>query len=169
MSKLNQKNAVMNTIIAVLAARGINYELGGSKPVSEFLTDADKETVRNTLFSMFRKEEIELSAEAAAKYTEDSKLKGYVSSLVNNWVRKGEDFNGGAKYAAKNPGSRQGQGDQEVREMKKLLGLTSDAAIKAQIQSEIDRRLGEIKATKTTVTIDSSKLPESLRHLVKAE
>jgi hypothetical protein len=169
MSKLNQKTATMNTIIAVLAARGISYQMGGEKPITDFLTDGDKENVRNTLFSMFRNGEIELSSEATAKYQEDSELKKYVSGLVNNWIRKAPEFNNNGKYVPKNPGSRAGSGDSQVREMKKLLTATQDAKTKSVIQSHIDARLAEIKSTKAVVSVDASKLPESLRHLVKGE
>ena len=168
MSKLNQRSATIQVILATLTARSYSYELNGSTSISSVLTDSDKENVRNTLFSMFRNGQVELSSDASDKFSDDSKLKAYISGLVNNWIRKAPEFNGGMKYQAKNPGSRQGSGDQQVREMKKLLSATQDPTTKAVIQSEIEKRLGEIKVTKAAVEIDSSKLPESLRHLVKA-
>lgn len=167
MSKVSQKTAVINTIMSTLNERGASYELGSSTPVSSVLTDADKTNIRNTLFSMFRNGEVEVSEEASKKFSEDSELKTYISGLVNNWVRKSTDLNGGSKYQAKNPGSRQGSGDDQIKEMKKLLSATSDAEQKSMIQGAIDSRLAEIKASKNVVEIDSSKLPESLRHLVK--
>jgi hypothetical protein len=168
MSKVSQKAAVINTILSVLKERGSSYELGSTTAVSSVLTDADKTAIRSTLFTMFRNGEVECSEEASKKFSEDSELKTYISGLVNNWVRKSTDLNGGSKYQAKNPGSRQGSGDDQIKEMKKLLSATSDAEQKAMIQSAIDSRLGEIKASKNVVEIDSSKLPESLRHLVKS-
>ena len=168
MSKLNQKMAVINVVLATLSARGVTYELNSTKPVSSLLTDSDKESIRNTLFTMFRNNEIELSDEAASKFSDDSKLKTYISGLVNNWLRKASELNAGMKYQAKNPGSRAGSGDIQVREMKKLLNATVGEEEKAVIQEAIDARLDEIKATKNKVEIDSTKLPEHLRHLVKA-
>jgi hypothetical protein len=167
MSKLSQKSAVIQVTLATLSARGVSYELNGSTPISSVLTDADKSTIRNTLFSMFRKGEIEMKAEAFAKSSDDAYLKNYVSGLLNNWVRKEPEFNCGSKYQAKNPGSRQGSGDQQIREMKKLLSVTSDEKTRSVIQAEIDSRVSELKAAKNTVQIDTSKLPESLRHLAK--
>lgn len=167
MSKVNQKMAVINTVLAVLQARGASYELGSSTPVSSILTETDKQNIRNTLFSMFRKGEVEVSQEASEKFSEDSALRTYISGLVNNWLRKSKELNGSVKYEAKNPGSRQGAGDQQIKEMKKLLSVSTDPEVKATIQAEIDSRLGEIKAASKKVEIDASKLPESLRHLAK--
>ena len=50
--------------------------------------------------------------------------------------------------------------------MKKLLSATTDQTTKSVIQSAINDRLAEIKPS-SVVEIDTSKLPESLRHLVK--
>lgn len=167
MSKLNQRSAVIQTVLATLSARGVDYELNGSAPVSSVLTESDKESVRNTLFTMFRESKVELSDEATAKFNDDGKLKTYISGLVNNWLRKAPELNSGMKYQAKNPGSRAGAGDQQIREMKKLLSATQDESMKEVIQAEIDSRLSEIKATKNKVEIDADKLPESLRHLIQ--
>lgn len=167
MSKVSQKMAVINVILATLSDRGVKYELKSETPVQDILTESDKTTIRTTLFSMFRKGEVECSEEATKKFTDDSELKAYISGLVNNWVRKSVDLNGNVKYQAKNPGSRQGSGDEQVREMKKLLSQTTDASKKQLIQSAIDARLSEIKSEKNKVEIDVSKLPEELRSLVK--
>ena len=164
--KMNQRKATVYTILAVLEERGEAYELNGSKAIAEILTDADKKAVRDALFSMFRSSQVEMAEDSQEKYADDGKLKNYIGGLVNNWIRKAPEFNCGGKYTPKNPGSRVGSGDEQIREMKKLLSSTADAETKAVIQSHIDSRLAEIKPT-TQVTVDASKLPESLRHLVK--
>ena len=133
MSKVSQKSAVISVILATLSDRGVSYELGSETAVSTILTDSDKTNIRNTLFSMFRKNELEVSDEASKKYVDDSELKSYISGLVNNWFRKSTDLNGASKYRAKNPGSRQCSGDEQVREMKKLLSQTTDAG-RQQVQ-----------------------------------
>lgn len=159
---MNQRKATVSTIISVLSARGVNYELNGSSPVSEVLTDADKKTVRDTLFSMFRKGEVEMAEESKEKYKDDDALKVYIGGLVNNWIRKAKEFNGGLAYVPQNPGSRAGSGDDQIKEMKKLLKVTTDAAARASIQAEIDKRVEEIKPSPET-NIDFDKLPESLK------
>lgn len=163
---MTQKKAVVSIILSTLSARGIEYKLGESAPVSTFLTDADKTTIRDFLFAGFRKGEIEMKADAKAKASDDAYLKSYVSGLLNNWVRKEKEFNQGNVYKAKNPGSRAGSGDEQIREMKKLLSQCTTAEDKAAVQSAIDARVAEIKP-KTDVSIDASKLPEQLRHLAK--
>lgn len=163
---MNQKTAVCNALIAVLAERGVTYELGGSTPISEVLTDKDTATVRANIQAGFRAGEIEMTAESKAKYADDGEMKKYVSGLVNNWIRKNKEFNGGEVYQPKNPGSRAGSQDEQVKQMKLLLSATQDVETKALIQSEIDKRIAEIKPTKK-VEFDISKLPDSLKHLAK--
>ncbi|CAB4125643.1 hypothetical protein UFOVP53_189 [uncultured Caudovirales phage] len=163
----SQREATVNTILSVLEERGETFELGGSINVSDVLTAEDKKKVQTILAAGFNKGEIALSEDAKTKYVGNtSEMNKYVSGLINNWVRKFPDFNAGAKYEAKNPGSRQGTGDEQVREMKKLLTATSDEASKVLIQEAIDARLAEIKpVSKVTINVDA--LPDFLRHLVK--
>lgn len=163
---MNQRKATCSTILAVLEERGVKYEQNGQTPISEVLTDKDRADVCSALFAMFRGNQVEMSDEAKEKYKDDKALKNYITGLVSNWVRKAPEFNAGGKYTPKNPGSRAGQGDEQVKEMKKLLSQTSDPETKAVIEKAIADRVAEIKP-ETSVEIDASKLPESLRHLIK--
>jgi hypothetical protein len=163
---MNQRTATCNALIAVLSARGVDYELGGEKIIKDVLTKKDIETVQDVVFAGFRKGEIEMSADSKAKYAEDKELKKYVSGLVNNWIRKAPEFNNDQAYVAKNPGSRAGSQDEQVKNMKALLAQTTDATHRKMIQDALDARIAEIKPTKS-VEIDASKLPDSLKHLVK--
>ena len=158
---MNQKKAVVSTILAVLEERGVKYELGGSVAVSTVLTDDDKTKIRNTLFSMFRANQIEMKPDAKAKSADDAYLKNYVSGLLNNWVRKEPEFNCGNKYQAKNPGSRAGSGDSQIREMKKLLTQVTSEKDRQMIQEAIAARQLEIKPVETGIDFD--KIPESLK------
>lgn len=158
----SQREAVVNSVLSVLKDRGVSYELNGSTPVSEVLTDADKKTVREMLVTGFNKGEIALSEDASKKFIgNSSEMNKYVSGLLNNWIRKYKPFNSGITYEAKNPGSRQGTGDEQVKEMRKLLKVTSDETAKAAIQSAIDSRLAEIKPA--TVEINYDAIPAALR------
>ena len=159
----SQREATVNAIMAVLSDRGVNFELGGSTNVSTVLTAEDKKKVQTILSNGFNKGEIQLSTEASAKYVGNtSEMNKYVSGLINNWVRKFPDFNAGTKYEAKNPGSRAGTGDEQVKEMRKLLKVTSDSEAKLAIQSAIDSRLAEIKpATETKINLEA--IPAELR------
>lgn len=160
---MNQRSATCNAILSVLKDRGVDYELSGDTPISEVLTDKDKAQVRDILFTMFRSGHVDYRPDFQSKIDDDTELKKYISGLVNNWIRKAPEFNGGNTYQAKNPGSRAGTGDEQVREMKKLLSVTSDPTAKQAIQKAIDERVAAVKAEKHQVEIDTSKLPEALR------
>lgn len=163
----SQREATVNAILSVLEERGISYELDGSTNVSDVLNADDKKKVQTILSTGFNKGEIQLSSEAASKYVGNTaEMNKYVSGLINNWTRKFPAFNGGSKYEAKNPGSRAGTGDEQVKEMRKLLKVTTDAEAKTVIQSAIDSRLEQLKP-ETKISINIEALPESLRYLVK--
>lgn len=158
---LSQRKATVSTILAVLEERGVKYELNGATPIDEVLTDADKKSIRDAMFAMFRGGQVEMSEESKPRYQDDAQLKSYVSGLVNNWIRKAKEFNGGNTYTPKNPGSRVGSGDAQIKEMKKLLSVTKDQAIIETIQAAITARQEEIKPVETQIDFD--KLPESLK------
>lgn len=164
----NQKEATVETIIAVLTERGYDYEMNGPTPISEVLTDADKASVRECLFTMFKDGSVSYKAEFQAKVDDDSELKKYISGLVNNWIRKHKGFNSGQAYVAKNPGSRQHVGDEQLRELKKLSTQYSDnPEALAEIAEAIATRTAELAAEKAkTVEINVNALPDSLKHLV---
>ena len=162
-----QKDAVINTILSVLEARGVTYEMDGETKLKDVLTSEDRAQVKAILFEGFMNREIELAEKSQNKLENESELKSYVAGLVTNWVKKYKPFNCGVAYQPENPGSRAGQGDEQVREMRKLLKITTDPEQKAEIQAAIDSRISEIKAERGhgTVTINVEALPENLRHL----
>ena len=92
-------------------------------------------------------------------------LMKYVPGLVNNWCRKDLRLNGGTKYTAKNPGSRAGSGDEQLRAMKALLAATADPAAQQEIQAAIEARKLELKPA--VAKLDPTKLPEHLRKFVR--
>lgn len=163
---MNQRHATVSTILSTIKSHGIEYVLNGATPVSDVLTDKMKEEIRSELFTMFRNGSISYREDFKSKVADDTELKKYISGLVNNWIRKAPEFNNGSKYEAKNPGSRAGSGDEQVKEMKKLLSVTTDAKARAIIQDTIDKRLASLAAEKKSVEINVDALPESLRHLV---
>jgi hypothetical protein len=96
---------------------------------------------------------------AKNKTPEDIRAK-YVPGMVSNWLRKDLRLNGGEKYATKNPGSRMGSGDEQLKNLKALKSLHPEHS--AAIDEQIAVRLAEI-APKKTVTVDLDKIPEALR------
>lgn len=170
MSQMNQKQATVSTILAVLAERGVNYELNGSTPIGDVLTEGDRANVREAMFAMFRDGSVGFKDEAtAAKYEDDAELKKYISGLVNNWIRKEKTFNCGKAYVIKNPGSRAHVGDEQLKELMKLatqIGTGNEGY--EDVMQAITARKNEIAAEKSkAVDIKIDVIPESLRHLVK--
>ena len=150
MSKLNQKEAVFQAVTNVVG----EFE-GACTPTKD-----QRSMVNQILFEGFRNETIELD-----RTFTDSELKAYVSGLQSNWLRKDPRLNGGVKYQPKNPGSRAGQGDAQLKAMRVLLSTVTDAADKAEIQSAIDARVAQLKPA--AKSIDLSALPEELKKFVR--
>lgn len=157
MSKVNQKEGVFAAVMSVLSNAGITFTEG--MIVKNSMTKELRAQVNQILFTGFRAGTIEMDGEK-----NDSDLKQYVSGLQSNWLNKDKRLNGGVQYAAKNPGSRTGSTDAQVKALRALLAQTTDEAEKIEVQGYLDARLKEIgisKAKTTEVNIDD--LPEALR------
>ncbi len=165
MSKISQKECVFAAVTALLEEQGRKHELDSKQPIT--LSKTDRATVVSMVVAA--RSEMQLSAEADAKFDTEPKFKDYVVGLVNNWLRKDTRLNGGSKYETKNPGSRAGQGDDIMKSLKALRATVADKPEQAAlVDIEITKRAAEIQASKakpTTINIDA--LPEHLRHLVK--
>jgi hypothetical protein len=114
--------------------------------------------VNAILFEGFKAGRIELERE----YT-DSDLKSYVSGLQSNWIRKDKRLNGGVQYQAKNPGSRAGSTDPQLKAMRALLTTLDSAEDRAEVQKHIDAKVAELQAAKQAKTVDFSALPADLQ------
>lgn len=154
---MTQGDVVFQAVVDVFGADG---KLTEAVPETKTWTDAQKREVHGKVFIAFK---TGVTTKASGG-TDDASLLKYIPGLVNNWVRKDLRLNGGVKYTAKNPGSRSGNGDEAIKNMKLLLANVTDPEARAAIQTEIDKRMEEIKP-KVTINIDA--LPEALRHLVK--
>ena len=150
MTKLTQKEAVFQAVQNVCGASDEAYA-----PTKE-----QRASVNQILFEGFRAGSIELDRE----YT-DTELKAYVSGLQSNWLRKDKRLNGNVAYVAKNPGSRVGSTDPQIKAMRLLLATKTDPTEREEIQAFIDKRIFEIKPVKS-VEINVSDLPAELQHLI---
>ena len=155
MSKYTQKEAVFNAVINVMGEQEGVYS-----PTKE-----QRAQVNNILFESFRSDTIAYDPEFASKVADDKELKAYVSGLQSNWLRKDKRLNGNVTYVAKNPGSRTGSTDPQIKAMRALLATKTDESERAEIQAFIDRRVSELKPAKS-VTINVADLPAELQHLV---
>ena len=134
------------------------------------LTKEDRESVHSNVFDVFKAGDVDFKDAAKEKYNTDSLLNGYISGLISNWLRKDSRLNGNTKYVPKNPGSRAGQGDSMIRELRKLLKIHTGKPKQKEIESYIATRLTEIQATKAkAVSIDYSQLPPELQDLAPTE
>ena len=159
MSIQTQKAAVFAAVTSVLAEAGIQVNEGDN--VAEIMKNNRELRARVTaiLVEGFNSGTIILSE----SFQDEASLRTYCSGLTSNWLRKDVRLNGGSKYSAKNPGSRVGSSDAQLKAMRALLTTTSDASDRAEIQSFIDKRVSEIKASrKPAKNIDFSALPAEL-------
>lgn len=157
---LSQKDGVYNAVVAFHDENSISFEDGHKV---EFSKD-DRATVIGMICEAFNADEIAMSPEAKTKFSTLEKLKSYTNGLLSNWLRKDTRLNGGSKYVAKNPGSRAGQGDETVKNLRLLKKTLSDPTQVQEVDAAIDARLAEIKASKApTVEIDFDAIPAHLR------
>ena len=160
MSKVSQKEAVYSAIVNVLAEE--NQSVSENTAIA--LTKEQRTQVNAILFEGLRAETIEFKKTNVS----DSDLKEYCSSLQSNWTRKDKRLNGNVEYEAKNPGSRAGSGDPQLKAMRALLATLSNEDERAEVQGYIDSRLAEVQVSKAkTVTIDFSVLPADLARFAK--
>jgi len=161
MSKMNQKEAVFTAVNNVLAENNINFDAGTD--AKTLITKTLRASIVDVVVAGFKSGEVELSAEAVTKFDSDQKLKTYTGGLVTNWLNKDKRLNGGMAYVAKNPGSRAGSGDPQLKALKALIAQVEPEA-RAEIQAAIDARISEIKPTSSAKEVDYSALPESIRN-----
>jgi hypothetical protein len=161
MSKSTQRAAVYGAITHVLETT----EFEGAVT----LTSDQREMVMQMLCEGFKSGEIEFADTPSnhEKLQSDSKLKNYVGGLVSNWLRKDDRLNGGVKYVPKNPGSRTGQGDDQLKTLRALKAQfeIADPSKVPAVEKAINDRVAQIQAEKASAKfaeIDFSKLPADL-------
>lgn len=167
MSKLSQHEAVVQVTEAHFGERFIP-----GADVKEYATKADKQAIATKIAEMIIEGTVELSDSARAKYGEsvETLTSKYVVGMVTNWFNKSTQLNGGSKYQAKNPGSRAGGGDEQIREMrllrKQLAGLGNAEGV-ARVDAAIAERIAELKVKSAkTIEVDVENLPAALRDLI---
>ena len=162
---MKQKDAVYNAATSVLSDEGIHFEDGMN--VSELLTKELRSSVHAIVTEGFTTGNIEFAdtPENQAKLADSAKLSSDVSGLISNWFRKDTRLNGDTKYTPKNPGSRVGSTDPQLKALRQLAkqfdGVDTEKFEK--ITSEINSRVSLIQAEKAKkVEIDYSVLPADL-------
>lgn len=157
-----QSDAVYEATHAVFQENGVAFE-DKSRPVAEFITKEQRAQIVNMVTEGILSGDVTFSDSARAKHNTADKVRTYVSGMVNNWHRKDERFNGGIKYQPKNPGSRAGSSDPEIKNLKLLLksGRLDDKQA-AIAQARIDEKTAELRAEKAKVDVDFDAIPTDL-------
>ncbi|NDC39921.1 MAG: hypothetical protein EBZ48_18135 [Proteobacteria bacterium] len=144
---MRQKDAVYQAVSSIV----------GIEPGTPVSLDRDqKATVTSILVEGFKSGKITYDGEVP----EDKELRSYTSGLLNNWLRKDKRLNGGVAYVPKNPGSRAGSSDPQIKAMRLLLSTKTDPKDRAEIQAFIDKRQQELH--KVEVEVNAEDLPEEL-------
>lgn len=153
---IKQSQAVISAVTQVLSENGVTFEAG--QDARELLTSDMRKSVHQIVLAGFNDGSIEM------KKVKDAKaMSSYVSGLITNWLNKSKVLNGGNKYVAKNPGTRTGSSDPELKALRALLSQQDSDESRAEIQSAIDSRVATLNPTKTT-PVDFSALPEHLKN-----
>ncbi len=154
---MKQSQATINAVFAVLDQAGVKYERG--QDVRPLMTKELRAQVNVILFEGFRAGQIEMK-EAKS----DTELKSYVSGLQSNWLNKSKELNGGVKHEIKNPGSRTGSTDAQVKALRALLGEAKTDEEKAEVQEYLDARLEQLGMNKPKqVKVNFDDLPAELK------
>ena len=162
MTPMKQKEAVYSAVTSVFADAGITFEDGMN--AGTMLTKELRGRVHSIMTEGFAGGTIVLEGTAAnqAKLADESKLSGYVSGLISNWVRKDKRLNGAVAYVPANPGSRTGSTDPQLKTLRALYRqfASVDPVKAATVQSHIEARLSALRAEKAaSAPVDFSALP----------
>ena len=159
--RISQKDAVYGASLRIMEESGICFDEG-----VDVLTDVIDKDIRTMIVSVlvesFKEDKIVMN-----KRQSGDNLKRYASGLVSNWAKKDIRLNGGTEHKIKKPGSRMGNTDPMVRELRKMLKEFKGSPHEIKIKKELDIRLVQLRKERAkNVVINRKLIPESLKHLV---
>jgi hypothetical protein len=150
---MKQIEAVYQAVVEVMGEHD-----GAYTPTKE-----EREAIVATVAEGIEEGKVDFSPSARAKHDSPAKIKQYCVGLVSNWLRKDPNLNGNVKYQPKNPGSRAGQGDAQIRAMRQLVKTLTDQSKIDYLNAKIEARKLEVQAEKAkSITIDLSSIPQDL-------
>lgn len=170
--KISQREAVFQAVKNAFAEAGIQFQEGMN--CDSVMTEAMHKQVSAELTEGFLTgvTTLEDTPSNQAKLTNPAEMSKYVSGLKSNWLRKDIRLNGGVEYAPKNPGSRAGSSDPQLKALKALVASKKFAGTpkEAEIKKHIEIRTAQIAAEKAKkVTVDISVLSPELRKTLGLE
>lgn len=162
---MSQSQSVVEATVSVL---GEDFRPG--VPVLSYITKAQVHEVVELVTQSILEGLTDFSPSARAKYNTPKLVRSYVVGMVNNWHRKSKDLNGGTVYQPKNPGSRAGSSDPELKELKLLKKSLVERNAKPESISKVDEaiqaRLEALGQSKPKTQINANLIPEELRDLI---
>lgn len=163
---VTQTQGVYDAVVAFTKENNISF---GSETKLELTSSQIKEVATMVRDAMLAGE-ISISNAARAKYDTDEKLFSYCGSLVRDRLRKDTRFTAGVVYSPANPGSRKGNSDAVLRELKKCYKRATTDEQREAVDIEIQKRLEAITQEKTQkININYDILPENLKNLISQE
>lgn len=149
---MKQRDAVYSAVTSVLSDAGVHFEDG--MDVAPMLTKEYRGAVQAIVVEGFTSGKIAFEDSEAnrEKLSNPAKLNAYVSGLISNWVRKDKRLNGNSSYVAKNPGSRTGSSDEQLKTLRALKKQFAGTDKEAIIEAQITKRVGELRAEKAKTT-----------------
>lgn len=153
---MTQKDAVFRAVLAVMG------DLDGQKAEP---TKEEREQIISIVAEGIQSGEVSFSEDAQQTYHTPELVREYTASMVSNWLRKDLRLNGGEEYKPKNPGSRTGMSDPEVKNLKLLLksGKLTTKEQEEKVKARIDQKVQALKAEKAKVEIDFDVIPDDLK------
>jgi hypothetical protein len=162
---MSQSRSVIEATISVL---GEDFQPG--VPVLSYITKSQVSEVVDLVTQSICEGLTDFSAAARVKYNTPKLVRSYVVGMVNNWHRKSKELNGGMVYTPKNPGSRQGSSDPELKELKLLKKTLVERNARPdaieKVDAAIQSRLEALGQSKPKVQINADLIPEELRDLI---
>ena len=163
---LTQREGVYVSTMNVLAEASINFDDGQAGGVEAVVTKELRARIISVVTTSIMSGEVVMSDEGRAKYDSEKKMSTYVNGLVSNWFHKDLRLNGNAKHQIKNPGSRAGAGDEQLKALKALRSAKSDDQVAlTQIDNAIAERKAELNQKKAPQITEEvlALIPASLR------
>jgi len=156
---MKQRDAVYSAITGVFSDAGVHFEDGMN--AESMLTKEYRASVHAIVTEGFTSGTIVFEQTPAnkEKLANPAKLSAYVSGLISNWIRKDKRLNGNTAYAAKNPGSRTGSSDEQLKTLRALKKQFAGTDKESLIEGQISKRIAELRAAKVkTVSVSEEQL-----------
>jgi hypothetical protein len=162
--KISQREAVFQAVKNAFAEAGIAFKEGMN--CDEVMTEAMHKSVAAELTQGFLEgiTYLDNTPSNQLKLTNPAEMSKYVSGLKSNWLRKDTRLNGGVEYTPKNPGSRAGVSDPQLKALKQLAIKFKGTPKATEIAKHIEIRTAQVQAEKAKkVTVDISVLSPEIR------